>query len=124
MAGAPISPGRIVAFSALTEAATGLALIGMPALVFSLLIGGTLAESAVPLARILGIALLALGIACWPERVNASVKEMNALLVYNALVAIYLGYVGAALNMGGILLWPAVGIHAIVAAMLIWSRRN
>jgi hypothetical protein len=96
----------------------------MPALVFSLLIGGTLAESAVPLARILGIALLALGIACWPERVNASVKEMNALLVYNALVAIYLGYVGAALNMGGILLWPAVGIHAIVAAMLIWSRRN
>jgi hypothetical protein len=124
MAGASISPGRIVAFSALTEAATGLALIGMPALVFSLLIGGTLAESAVPLARILGIALLALGIACWPERVNASVKEMNALLVYNALVAIYLGYVGAALNMGGILLWPAVGIHAIVAAMLIWSRRN
>jgi hypothetical protein len=124
MAGASISPGRIVAFSALTEAATGLALIGMPALVFSLLIGGTLAESAVPLARILGIALLALGIACWPERVNASVKEMNALLVYNALVAIYLGYVGAALNMGGMLLWPAVGIHAIVAAMLIWSRRN
>jgi hypothetical protein len=124
MAGASISPGRIVAFSALTEAATGLALIGMPALVFSLLIGGTLAESAVPLARILGIALLALGIACWPERVNASVKEMNALLVYNALVAIYLGYVGAALNMGGILLWPAVGIHAIVAAMLIWSRRS
>jgi len=36
----------------------------------------------------------------------------------------YLGYVGAALNMGGVLLWPAVAIHAVVAAMLVWSRRG
>ncbi len=123
MAGAPISPGRIVAFSAVTEAATGLALIVAPALVFSLLIGGPLADSAVPVVRIMGIALVSLAIACWPERVNASVPAMNGLLLYNTLVAIYLGYVGAALNMGGLLLWPAVAIHALVAALLIWSRR-
>ena len=123
MTGVPISPGRIVAFSVITEAATGLALMVVPAIVFSLLIGGALPDSAVPVTRVAGIALLSLSIACWPERVTASVPAMNGLLIYNALVAIYLGYVGAALNMGGVLLWPAVVIHAIVAAMLIWSRR-
>jgi hypothetical protein len=55
--------------------------------------------------------------------VDATVAAMNGLLAYNALVAAYLGYVGAAMSMSGILLWPAVVLHAVVAAMLIWSRR-
>ncbi len=67
---------------------------------------------------------MSLGVACWPERVSASVAAMNGMLAYNALVATYLAFVGVALGMGGVLLWPGVALHAVVAALLIWSRSD
>ena len=59
---------RILAFSAIVEAGTGLALVAAPAFVLSLLIGGTVAEGSRPLGRCFGIAILALVMACWPGR--------------------------------------------------------
>jgi hypothetical protein len=64
----PPAMRRILAFSAIVEAGTGLALIAAPAFVLSLLIGGTVAEGWRPLGRCFGIAILALGMACWPGR--------------------------------------------------------
>ena len=53
-------------FAAVGEGATGLALLIVPSLVGQLLLGEHLAGVAIPVARVAGIALIALGIACWP----------------------------------------------------------
>ena len=55
-----------LAFAAIGEAATGLALLIAPSLVGQLLLGEQLSGVAMPVARVAGIALIALGIACWP----------------------------------------------------------
>ena len=57
---------RLLMLAALGEAGTGLALLLVPALVGRLLLGTELVGVAVPVARVAGIALLALGLACWP----------------------------------------------------------
>ena len=64
-----------------------------------------------PLARGAGIALIALGIACWPG------PPLVGMLTYSALVTLYLAYLGFA-GLSGILLWPAVVLHAILTALL------
>src|SRR6476646_9534453 len=53
-------------FAAVAKAATGLALLIVPSLVGELLLGQQLTGVAVPVARVAGIALFALGIASWP----------------------------------------------------------
>jgi len=50
-----------LAFAAISEAATGLALLIVPSLVGQLLLGEQLSGVAVPVARVAGMALIALG---------------------------------------------------------------
>jgi len=52
--------------TAIFEAATGLVLIITPSLVGRLLFGAEFTGVTNPVARVLGIALLALGVGCWP----------------------------------------------------------
>ena len=98
--------------AAIGEAATGLALLLVPSLVGQLLLGEGLDGVAIPVARVAGIALIALGIACWPG------PPLVGMLTYNALVTLYLAYLGFAAGLTGVLLWPAVVLHAIMAALL------
>jgi hypothetical protein len=44
------------------------------------------------------------------------------MLVYNVLIALLLAYLSNAGHTGGVLLWPAVVLHAAVALLLIWAR--
>ena len=105
---------RMILFvTALLEAATGAALLIVPSFVGRLLLGHELAGIAVPVTRVTGIALIALGIACWPGR-----TALCGMLVYSAAVTIYLAYVGFAGGFAGILLWPVVGVHLILTALL------
>ena len=99
-------------FAAIGEAATGLALLIVPSLVGQLLLGEQLAGVAIPVARIGGIALIALGIACWPG------PPLFGMLTYSAPVTLYLAYLGFAGGATGVLLWPAVMLHAILTALL------
>lgn len=99
-------------FAAVAEAATGLALLVAPSRVGQLLLGEALTGIAVPVARVAGIALIALGIVCWPG------PPLAGMLSYSALVTLYLGYIGAADGLAGVLLWPAVGLHLILTALL------
>jgi hypothetical protein len=101
-----------LAFAAVGEAATGVALLAAPSFVGRLLLGEELAGVAVSVARVAGIALIALAIACWPG------KALIGMLTYSAAVALYLAYVGLAGAVTGILLWPAVVLHAILTALL------
>ena len=113
---------RVLAFSAVAELATGLALIAMPALVMTLILAPVTSEMIVPVARVAGIALVALGLACWPVSNRAGDAAFRALLTYNLLVAAYFAYLGVAQQLGGLLLWPVVGLHAAVAGLLLYCR--
>ena len=55
-----------LAFAAVRRGGLGLALLIVPSLVGQLLPGKQLAGVAIPVTRVCGIALIALGIACWP----------------------------------------------------------
>jgi hypothetical protein len=102
----------VLVFAAVGEAGTGLALLIVPSLVGQFLLGEELTGVAIPVARVAGIALVALGVACWPG------SPRVGMLIYSAAVALYLAYLGLAGGMNGILLWPAVVLHAILTALL------
>ena len=106
---------KVLIFAAVAEAATGLALLIVPSLVGRLLLGEELAGIAIPVARVAGIAVIALGIACWPG------TPLLGMLTYSALVMVYLAYVGFAGVLTGVLLWPAVALHAILTALLTFD---
>ncbi|AHY51953.1 hypothetical protein [Bradyrhizobium japonicum] len=103
-----------LAFAAISEAATGLALLIAPSPVGQLLLGGQLSGVATPVARVAGIALIALGIACWPGW-----PPIPGMLIYSGAVTLYLAYLGFAGGLGGVLLWPAVVLHLILTALLM-----
>ena len=48
------------------------------------------------------------------------------MLAYNVLIAPYLAALGAVRHQGGVLLWPAVALHAGVALLLVrgWLPRR
>jgi hypothetical protein len=121
----PTAMRRILAFSAFVEAGTGVALLVAPALVLPLLIGSAAAEAWLPLGRCFGIALLALAVACWPARTpGGGLPAFRGLLSYNLLVALYLATLGAGGQWKGLLLWPAVVLHALItlALIVLWRR--
>ena len=103
---------RVLIFAAVGEAGTGLALLIVPSLVGRFLLGEELTGIAIPVARVAGIALIALGVACWPG------PPRVGMLTYSAAVTLYLAYVGFAGGLTGILLWPAVVLHVILTAFL------
>jgi hypothetical protein len=89
-----------------------LALVIVPTLVGSLLLGDELTGIATMVARVAGIALIAFAVACWPG------PPLIAMLMYSGAVTLYLGYVGFATSWAGLLLWPAVVLHLILTALL------
>ena len=56
----------VLILAAAGEGVTGLALLMVPSFVGTLLLGDEFSGVALPVARIAGIALIALAIACWP----------------------------------------------------------
>jgi len=72
----------------------------------------------VPLARFVGIALVALGIACLPSTNAGSHRSVVGLLVYNVGVTILFAWVGITIP-HGYLLWPVVILHTTIAAALV-----
>jgi hypothetical protein len=103
---------RVLVFAAVSEAATGMALVVVPSLVGQLLLGVELSGVSVVIGRVTGIALIALGVACWPG------TPLVGMLTYSAAVTLYLAYAGLADGFSGILLWPAVALHGILTVLL------
>jgi hypothetical protein len=101
----------VLVLAAVAEVATGLALLVVPSLVGRLLLGEELAGVALPVARVAGIALIGLGVACWPG------PPRVGMLIYSGAVTVVLAYVGFT-GKGGVLLWPAVVVHAVLTAFL------
>lgn len=108
---------KVLIFAAVAEAATGLALLIAPSLVGQLLLGEQLTGIAIPVARVAGMALVALGVACWPG------PPLLGMLIYSVAATLYLAYLGLA-GLAGMLLWPAVALHLLLSILLgrAWLR--
>ena len=119
---------RVLIFSAVGEAGTGLALLIVPSLVGRLLLGEELTGIAIPVARVAGIALIALGVACWPgsDADRSPSRALRAMLCYSLFTTLYLAYLGIGGERVGRLLWLAVAIHAILTTLLVraWLKEH
>ncbi len=104
---------KMLTLAATGEAAMGLVLLVYPPIVVRLLFGADIAGAGIVMSRIAGIALIALGVGCWPGN-----TALCGMLTYGALAALYLIYIGLAGEWVGSLLWPAVAIHAILTFLL------
>jgi hypothetical protein len=117
---------------ALVEAAAGLALLLLPAVAASLLLGAPLdTPTGVVAGRIAGAALFSLAIICWQvsngERGGVATGAVSAMLVYNAAAAAILVYAGVRLKLHSTLLWPAIVLHWFLAAWCLvnlWLTRR
>jgi hypothetical protein len=109
---------KVLVLAAVGEVATGAALLATPALVGRLLLGAELSGVSVVVGRVAGIALVALGIACWPG------SPLSGMLTYTVAVTVYLLCLGIRGEWVGSLLWPAVAVHAVIAILLgrAWLR--
>jgi hypothetical protein len=80
-------------------------------------------------ARVAGAALLAIGVSCWLGRFDrhspAQLGLLIGVLIYDVAAAMLLAYTRLFMDLGGILLWPAVTLHTALAiwciASLSWS---
>jgi hypothetical protein len=110
---------RVLILAAVSEGATGVALLIVPSLVAQLLFGVELTGVAVIVARVAGIALVSLSVACWPG------TALIGMSIYSAAITLYFAYIGFAGGLRGKLLWPAVIVHVILTALFIRaSTRN
>ena len=53
----------------------------------------------------------------------AGAASFFAMLIYNSMIALFLVYLGLG-DIGGILLWPAIALHAVIAGLLIYRGRR
>jgi len=110
----------LLTITALVEAAGGVALLAVPALSATILLGAPLdTQIGLTVGRVAGAALVTLGIACWRARGDDSCRAATgivaAMLFYNTAVAAILAWAGLSEGLVGLLLWPAVILHAVLA---------
>lgn len=116
------SQERLFILTALIEVGAGLSLVCLPALVIWLLLGVVKpSPEALVVGRIGGVALLAIGVSCWFARNDSGSRSQHGLLwgmlTYNVGACVVLAFAGLMIRMSGIVLWPAVVLHA---ALTIW----
>ncbi len=108
--------------TAILEIPTGVGLVVSPSMVASVLLGVPLDTPAGQvIGRIGGVALVALGVACWVARREAwsrsVVGVVLAMLVYNFGAVAILAHAGIGWGLAGIGLWPGVMLHTLLG---IW----
>jgi hypothetical protein len=120
---------HLLVVTAFVEAGAGLALLWSPPLVADLLLGARLdAPAALIVARIAGAALLSLAIACWLARDDGSSRGARgvvlAMLLYNSAAGAVLANAAASVGLVGVLMWPAVALHAVLALWCVACLRG
>ena len=115
---------NLLTVTAVIEGGTGVLLVAAPSFVSDLLLASPLEGSAALIvARLAGVALLTLTIACWlarlDERTRAADGLVTAMVLYHVGAAVLLVYAGLALQLSGKLLWPAVLLHVLMGAWCV-----
>jgi hypothetical protein len=116
------NPKSLLSVTGALEAATGLALLVAPSALVELLLGTAPdAPAGVTVSRVAGVALLALGVACWLAREDATGRAakglVTAMLLYNVAVVAILVLAWMRFGLSGIGFWPVVLAHA---ALAVW----
>ena len=114
--------------NALLEGGVGFALTLAPSAVFLVLLGSALESPGGPvIGRVLGAALISLGMACWFAHDEAQGRTekglVAALLLYNIAAASLLGYARFGLGLPGVGLLPAVILHSALAVWCVACLR-
>ena len=79
---------KILMLAALAEAGTGLILLVYPPIVVRLLFDAEIVGAGVTMSRFAGIALIGLGVACWPG--TDTRWPLNGMVTYSGLAMLYL----------------------------------
>ena len=106
---------KLLTLASLGEASMGVVLFACPAIVVRVLFGSEIGGASIVLSRIAAVALVGLGIACWPR--NPARQQLYGMLVYSTLAMLYLIGVGIDGAHVGLLLWPAVALHAVLVVV-------
>jgi hypothetical protein len=117
---------NLLSTTAVLEFGTGLLLVATPSVLATLLLGAQLdTDVGLTVARVGGVALLAIGTACWLARLDGHSRVARglagAMVIYNAGIVAILLHAGLALRLSGIGLWPVVVAHA---AMTVWCTKS
>ena len=120
---------KLLIVTALVETPIGLMLLLSPAVVVTFLLGASLdAPAALVVARMAGAAVLSLGGACWVARDDGPSRSqralVTALLLYNCAASAVLAHAAVGVRLVGVLMWPAVALHAIMAVWCIACLRS
>jgi hypothetical protein len=118
--------GRLLAFAAVGEGVFGCALTAVPSIGVRALLGGDISATGSVMSRFAGIALISLGLACWPDRSQEGAirASLRGMLVYSVIATVYLGWLAFAGATIGFLLWPAVAVHFVLTLLLLWTWSN
>ena len=125
---------KLLMLTAVLEVLTGVIVLALPLLALRALFGVEILDvdgMAIIVSRVAGIALIGFGVACWPgsvpqvraPRLGANLgdnrQQAYGMLAYSILVMLYLLRIGIRGAPAGILLWPAVIVHAILIVLLV-----
>lgn len=107
---------------AVIEASVGAVMLAVPSFIWTGLLGPPLSGGVeLVIARLVGVALLALALACWllrnEERSHAMKGLVGAMLLFNFGASGVLLYAGLDWGLFGVGFWPGVLFHA---AMGVW----
>jgi hypothetical protein len=76
-------------------------------------------------ARLAGIGLIGLGIACLPSNVAETQRNaVRSLFIFNIAATILFAWIGLATTFRGVVLWPVVILHAVLALALAPSLKR
>jgi hypothetical protein len=122
----------LLIIAAVIEAVVGLALLLVPTVAVSALLGVPLdTPTGLVAARIAGAALVSLAIACWRarngDRGSPATGVVEAMSFYNFAGAMVLVYAGVRLELRSALLWPAIVLHLVLGAwcvLTLWFTRR
>ena len=107
------------------EAAFGASILIVPIVVAGVLLGTEASPSAVALARLLGAATLALGVAALLARnalrTEGGLAAAHGLALYNVLAACLILWTASVAGLGGTALWGAGLFHAAIGALFVYA---
>lgn len=118
----------LLSVTGVLETATGSGLLLAPSMVIELLLGAAPdAPAGITVSRVVGVAMLSLGVACWLSRAEAARGAAKglvaAVLLYNVGVVVVLVLARTGLAPVGIAFWPVVVAHVAMAAWTGMSLR-
>jgi hypothetical protein len=116
----------VIRVSAALEVAIGIVLLASPSRVIEALVGPPSGDTTSVVGRVLGGALLALGVAGFVARGPANRGMAIAYIVYEVTAGAVLASAGISGTASGGLLWPVVAVHLLLAFALViaWLRAS